>query len=119
MNTDSVRSVFAQHSDLYSMTIFALKHLQVKQRLEELQRQEGTSDVVVVGGGYAGIELASVAAEMLAGNYTSSLHARCASCALQQGARGCAGCCCKLTSLMSQMPVRQASSRPPLLVHVV
>jgi NADPH-dependent 2,4-dienoyl-CoA reductase/sulfur reductase-like enzyme len=39
----------------------------VKQRLEELQRQEGAPDVVVVGGGYAGIELASVTAEMLAG----------------------------------------------------
>ena len=70
--------------------------LQVKQRLEELQRQEGTSDVVVVGGGYAGIELASVAAEMLAGNSKFFLHISCAaSCALQQGTRGCAGCCCK------------------------
>lgn len=40
---------------------------QVKQRIEELQKQTGTPEVVVVGGGYAGIELASVAAEMLAG----------------------------------------------------
>lgn len=46
-----------------------IQTLQVKQRLEELQRTEGTSDVVVVGGGYAGIELASVAAEMLAGEW--------------------------------------------------
>jgi NADPH-dependent 2,4-dienoyl-CoA reductase/sulfur reductase-like enzyme len=57
--------------------------LQVKQRLEELQRTEGTSDVVVVGGGYAGIELASVAAEMLAGDGIFCLHMRCPSCALQ------------------------------------
>lgn len=46
----------------------SLCRLQVKQRLMELQSQPGsTPEVVVVGGGYAGIELASTAAEMLAG----------------------------------------------------
>ena len=52
-------------------------NLQVKQRLEELQRTEGTSDVVVVGGGYAGIELASVAAEMLAGEWRTKFPHHC------------------------------------------
>lgn len=42
----------------------------MKQRLTELRAQPGgTPEVVVVGGGYAGIELASVASEMLAGTY--------------------------------------------------
>lgn len=42
--------------------------LQAKERLQDLQRRpSGLSEVVVVGGGYAGIELATTAAEMLAG----------------------------------------------------
>jgi hypothetical protein len=87
----------------------------VKQRLEELQRTEGASDVVVVGGGYAGIELASVAAEMLAGSGNLNLRAR-RNCARQQGM-----CTAVLwpDSLMSQTHISQATFHLPRRVLVV
>ena len=42
-------------------------HLQVVARLEALEASGGFAEIVVVGGGYAGVELAAVVAERLQG----------------------------------------------------
>ena len=51
-----------------AQTLLVFVYVQTKERLKDLQTKLGIPEVVVVGGGYAGVELASVAAEMLSGS---------------------------------------------------